>query len=113
MDNRRIALALVIALLVSGVATAVFYTKVRKQRDAQPKTSKIVAAKDVLRAGTQLSAENVALIDWPQNIPLQGFELGALRRENLRHRLYPCFHVGSKLSKFNQTHTLQAFGEDE
>ncbi len=72
MDNRRIALALVIALLVSGVATAVFYSKVRKQRDAQPKTSKIVAAKDVLRAGTQLSAENVALIDWPQNIPLQG-----------------------------------------
>jgi pilus assembly protein CpaB len=72
MDNRRIALALVIALAVSAGATFVFYSKIRKQRDAQPKVNKIVAAKEVLRAGTQLSAENVVLIDWPQNIALQG-----------------------------------------
>ena len=72
MDNRRVALALVIALVVSAGATFVFYSKVRKSRDAQPKTTKVVAAKDVLRAGTQLSEDNVALIDWPLNIPLQG-----------------------------------------
>jgi pilus assembly protein CpaB len=72
MDNRRVALALVIALVVSAGATFVFYSKVRKSRDEQPKTTKVVAAKDVLRAGTQLSEDNVALIDWPLNIPLQG-----------------------------------------
>lgn len=72
MDNRRVALALVIALVVSAGATFVFYSKVRKTRDAQPKTTKVVAAKDVLRAGTQLSEDNVALIDWPLNVPLQG-----------------------------------------
>lgn len=72
MDNRRIALALIIALVVSAGATFIFYSKVRKQREAPVKMNKIVAAKDVLRAGTQLSADNVALIDWPQNIALQG-----------------------------------------
>jgi pilus assembly protein CpaB len=72
MDSRRIALALVIALAVSAIATTFFYTKIRKQRDAQPTVNKIVAAKDVLRSGTQLSNDNVVLIDWPSNIPLQG-----------------------------------------
>ncbi len=72
MDNRRIALALVIALVVSAGATLVFYNKVRNVREAPVKMNKIVAAKDVLRAGTQLSADNVVLIDWPQNIVLQG-----------------------------------------
>ncbi len=72
MDNRRIALALVIALVVSAGATFMFYSKVRTARDTQPKTTKVVAAKDVLRAGTQLSADNIVLIDWPANITLQG-----------------------------------------
>lgn len=72
MDNRRIALALVIALAVSAGATLIFYSKIRKQREAPVKTNKVVAAKDVLRAGTQLSSDNVVLIDWPQNIALQG-----------------------------------------
>lgn len=72
MDRRRIALALVIALAVSAGATFFFYSKIKSERDAKPKVNKIVAAKDVLRAGTQLSAENAVLIDWPQNIPLLG-----------------------------------------
>jgi pilus assembly protein CpaB len=72
MDNRRVALALVIALVVSAGATFLFYSKVKGSQSAKPQTTKVVAAKDVLRAGTQLSADNVALIDWPQNITLQG-----------------------------------------
>jgi pilus assembly protein CpaB len=72
MDNRRIVLALLIAVTISAGASFFFYSKIKKNRDAQPKVNKIVAAKEVLRAGSQLTADNVTLIDWPVNVPLQG-----------------------------------------
>ncbi len=71
MDVRRIALALVVAIAVSAGVSYFFYAKMRKQRDARPQVNRIVAAKEVLRAGTQLTADNLVLIDWPVTIPLQ------------------------------------------
>ncbi len=71
MEIRRIVLALVIAIGVSGAASYFFYAKIRKQRDARPQVNRIVAAKEALRAGTQLTADNLLLIDWPTNVPLQ------------------------------------------
>ncbi len=71
MDRRRILIALVIALAVSVGATFVFYKKINSARNARPETRKVVAAKEALRAGTQLSADNLILIDWPINLPLQ------------------------------------------
>ncbi|HYD16392.1 MAG TPA: Flp pilus assembly protein CpaB [Candidatus Nanoarchaeia archaeon] len=71
MDNRRIVIALLIALVVSGGATFLIYSRIRKAREARGDTFKVVAAKDQLRAGTQLSADNVALIEWPNTLPLK------------------------------------------
>lgn len=73
MDVRRIAIALVIALGISGVATYLVYTNlVRKQRAAKPQTIKVVAASNPLQAGAALASENLTMVEWPTNIPLTG-----------------------------------------
>jgi pilus assembly protein CpaB len=72
MENRRIVIALLIAVTISAGASFFFWQKIKKSQDAKPKVNKIVAAKEVLRAGSQLTQDNVVLIDWPVNIPLQG-----------------------------------------
>lgn len=72
MDTRRIAIALVLALVLSGVATYFVYSRLKSQAAAQPQTRKIVVSARALPAGGVLKAEDLTLGDWPVNLPLTG-----------------------------------------
>jgi pilus assembly protein CpaB len=72
MDIRRIVIALVLALVVSGGATYFVYTRLRAQADAVPKMKKVVAAVRPLAAGIVLKAEDLNTVDWPVDINLMG-----------------------------------------
>jgi pilus assembly protein CpaB len=71
--TRRLASALLFALLVSGVFTfwlSQRYTKT-KPAAAPPKSQYVTAAIN-LEAGQVIKAENLHLVDWPASMPLQG-----------------------------------------
>ena len=73
MITRRLASALLFALLVSGVFTfwlSQRYTKT-KPTVAPPKSQYVTAAAN-LEAGQIIKAENLHLVDWPASMPLQG-----------------------------------------
>jgi len=71
MDVRRVAIALVLALVLSAGATYFLYTRLRNT-NARPQVSKIVAAAHPVSAGAAIKVEDVGLIDWPLSIPLAG-----------------------------------------
>ncbi|HEV2492806.1 MAG TPA: Flp pilus assembly protein CpaB [Terriglobia bacterium] len=71
MDARRIVIALVLALALSGGATYFLYTRLRGSQ-ARPQVTKIVAAAHPVSAGAAIKVDDVGLIDWPLNIPLAG-----------------------------------------
>ena len=71
MDVRRVAIALILALILSGGATYFLYTRLRNST-SRPQVSKIVAAAHPVTAGSAIKVEDVGLIDWPLNIPLAG-----------------------------------------
>jgi pilus assembly protein CpaB len=64
-------IALLIAILVAGSATAVVYRQLRAA-SGQRKVSQIVAAAEDLPAGVTVSAKDVVLVDWPSEVPLAG-----------------------------------------
>jgi len=72
MDLRRIVLALGLALVLSGGVSYVLYGRLRGHGPQNPQVIKIVAAVKAVPAGSALKAEDVALLDWPQNIPIAG-----------------------------------------
>ena len=71
MDVRRIVIALVLALALSGGATYFLYTRLRGAQ-TRPQVTKIVAAAHAVAAGAAIKVDDVGLIDWPLNIPLAG-----------------------------------------
>ena len=72
MDVRRLSFALFIALVLSGGATYLLYSRIKNQRSAAPVTIRVVAAVDQLAAGTALAPQNLKIVDWPASIPLTG-----------------------------------------
>ncbi|HVJ04455.1 MAG TPA: Flp pilus assembly protein CpaB [Candidatus Saccharimonadales bacterium] len=72
MNSKRIALALVLAVAIAGVVSYAFYSRVRSQQAVTCTTVKVVAATKPLSAGSPISADSVALIDWPSSMPLSG-----------------------------------------
>ena len=72
MDTRRIVIALVLALALSGGATYLVYSRLKGLAAAQPQTRKLVAAARPLPAGGVLKGEDVALVDWPVSLQLAG-----------------------------------------
>jgi pilus assembly protein CpaB len=72
MDTRRIALALFTALVIAGTATFFIYSRMRAAQAAHPATVKIVAASKPLSAGTPLSADSLALVEWPASVSVEG-----------------------------------------
>lgn len=72
MDVRRLSLALLIALVLSGGATYLLYAHLRNQKAAAPRTIKVLAAAQPLDAGSPLSPEKLKVVDWPESMPLQG-----------------------------------------
>ena len=71
MDTRRIVVALLVALILSGGATYFVYTRLRGQRTAVQMKKVVVTAK-VLPAGGVLKAEDLTLADWPTTVQLNG-----------------------------------------
>jgi pilus assembly protein CpaB len=72
MNSKRIALAFVLAVAIAGVVSYAFYARIRSQRAEGGRIIKVVAAAKPLSAGSPISADSVALIDWPANMPLTG-----------------------------------------
>jgi pilus assembly protein CpaB len=72
MDARRLTLALVIALILSGGATYLLYSRMSRQRSMAPATIRVVAAVVQLPAGTALAAENLKTVNWPASMPVTG-----------------------------------------
>lgn len=73
MTTKRVATALVIALLVSGLFTYLLSRRVTTTAHANaPKKTLYVAAGRELEAGELLKPENLQLIEWNASTPLSG-----------------------------------------
>jgi len=73
MGARRLGLALLAALVISLGITYVFYVRVMKtQASSRPKMKSVVAAAVALQPGTPITTENLTLINWPDNVALDG-----------------------------------------
>jgi pilus assembly protein CpaB len=85
---RRLTLALVVALAISGLFTFWLSRRVAKPAPPSPAKTRYVAAGRALEAGELLKAQSLTLVDWPSNMPLQG---GFVKAEDIVGRaiLYP------------------------
>jgi len=72
MKNRRLGLALFLALVVSLIVTFFLYTRIKRQYAATTRPIKVVAAAKPLEPGKPLVADDLTLADWPVNVPLAG-----------------------------------------
>jgi pilus assembly protein CpaB len=72
MNSKRIALAFVLAVAIAGLVSYAFYFRVQSQRAESGRTLKVVAATKPLSAGSPISADSVALVNWPVGMPLTG-----------------------------------------
>ena len=70
MNSRRIFLALLIALLLSGAVTFFISRKLNNHGAAASPTHRYVAASHPLQAGAELKPEDLILTEWPASIPL-------------------------------------------
>ncbi len=60
------------ALVISLVASWILYGRIKRQYARAVEPMKIVAATKPLDAGAAVSADAVALVDWPVNFPVEG-----------------------------------------
>lgn len=72
MTARRLILALVIALFVSGLFTFWLSKRVAAGRNTPVAQHRVVAAARALEAGEVLKAESLRLVDWPISMPIDG-----------------------------------------
>ncbi len=88
MNPRRLVIALLIALLLSGGMTFFISRKLTNRNTARPQTRRYVAASRPVQAGEVLKADNLTLVDWPDAVPVQG---GFKKPEELvgRSVIYP------------------------
>jgi pilus assembly protein CpaB len=70
MNVRRLAVALIVALVLSGAVTYFFSRKLVRSSASRPTVQQYVAAAHALDAGEVLKPEDLQLIDWPVSIPL-------------------------------------------
>jgi pilus assembly protein CpaB len=71
LDTKRIAIALVVALVLTGAATYAFY-RLRGPGGAAVPMRKVVIASKELAAGSVLKAEDLTTADWPVNLATTG-----------------------------------------
>lgn len=74
MNSRRLLIALLAALLLSGAITYFLNRKISRRLAATPPvaTLKYVAAAKPRPAGEVLKAEDLTLVEWPEKLPLEG-----------------------------------------
>jgi pilus assembly protein CpaB len=70
MNSRRLLVALLLALAISGAVTLFITRKLNLRNSARSHVQHVVAAAHALDAGDVPKAEDLALIDWPQSIAL-------------------------------------------
>ncbi|MGH9617405.1 MAG: Flp pilus assembly protein CpaB [Acidobacteriaceae bacterium] len=87
MNKRRLSLAFLVALVISGACTFVLSRKMHF-RAAPVATTEYVAATAPLQAGEVLQADKLKLIAWPASFPLAG---GFLKPKDVigRALIYP------------------------
>jgi len=85
---RRLILALIAALVISGLFTFWLSRRMAKPRAAKPLNDLYVAAGHPLNAGQVLQAEDLSQVEWPASMPLKG---GFHKPQDLTGRsvLYP------------------------
>lgn len=71
MNSKRIALASVLAITIAGVVSYGFF-RLKGQQAQNCAVTKVVAATKPLSAGSPITPDSVALIDWPASTPLTG-----------------------------------------
>jgi pilus assembly protein CpaB len=74
MNYRRLLIALLVALLLSGGITYFLNRKISRRMASTPiaTNQKYVAASRSLQAGEVLKAESLRLVEWPDRLPLEG-----------------------------------------
>ncbi len=72
MNPRRLVIALLIALLLSGGMTFYISRKVANRGTARPQTLRYAAASRTLKSGEVLKQENLVMVEWPEGVPVQG-----------------------------------------
>jgi pilus assembly protein CpaB len=70
MNSRRLLVALVLALLLSGGVTFFISRKLSGHATAHSNVARYVAAAHAVQAGDVLKPEDLTLVDWPASIPL-------------------------------------------
>ncbi len=88
MNPRRLVIALLIALLLSGGMTFLISRKVANRGTTRPLTRRYVAASRPIQSGEILRPETLTVVDWPDSVPVQG---GFNKAEELAGRsvIYP------------------------
>ena len=74
MDRRRLTVALLAALLLSGAVTFFLNRKInfRNRMTGAQAMQKYVAAKGPVQPGEVLNTDNLTVIEWPEKSPLEG-----------------------------------------
>jgi len=72
MNFRRLAIALIAALLLSGAVTFLLSRKLGGHNTSHSNLQHLVAPSRSLQAGEVLKAEDLALVEWPASLPLSG-----------------------------------------
>jgi pilus assembly protein CpaB len=70
MNSRRLLVALLLALLLSGGVTFFISRKLAGHGTPHPNVERYVATKRAMQAGDVLKAEDLTLVDWPSTITL-------------------------------------------
>jgi pilus assembly protein CpaB len=72
MNSRRLTLAFLVALAVSGLCTLWFGSRMVRAHGSAPPRSQYLATARPVDAGEILRAEDVKLIHWPDSVPIAG-----------------------------------------
>ena len=72
MNSRRLLLALLIALLLSGAVTFVISRKLMARNPQAMQLLRYVATTHTLQPGEVLKPDDLTLVDWPNSHPLRG-----------------------------------------
>jgi pilus assembly protein CpaB len=88
MNPRRVVMALLIALLLSGGMTFLLSRKVGNRANVRPQTHRYVAGSRSIPSGEILKPESLVLVDWPDSLPVRG---GFTKADELvgRSLIYP------------------------
>ncbi len=70
MNSRRLAIALLVALVLSGAITYIISRKLVAHTTTHSSVHRYAAPSRSLQAGEVLKAEDLLLVDWPDSIPL-------------------------------------------